>query len=135
MLSIQANQKTIEAINSRLNEQSISLESTSRAVTTLDQTIKDVCSTVDKLPSSFDIKLETVQQELHYNISTAVTSLGDKIYKDLSAHHLDNTECFKHYATSLASLSNDVTNLNKNVTTLQDTTLLKLDIERIVIKK
>jgi uncharacterized coiled-coil protein SlyX len=127
-LSIQANQKTIEAINSRLTEQSISLESTSKAVTTLDQTIKDVCSTVDKLPSSFDIKLETVQQELRYNILTAVTSLGDKIYKDLSAHHIDTTECFKNYATSSAGLSSDVINLNKNATTLQDTTLSKLDI-------
>jgi hypothetical protein len=135
MLSIQANQKTIEAIISRLTEQSISLESTSKAVTTLDQTIKDICSTVDKLPSSFDIKLETVQQELRYNISTAVTSLGDKIYKDLSAHHIATTECFKHYATSSAGLSSDVINLNKNVTTLQDTTLSKLDIERIVIEK
>jgi len=135
MLSIQTNQKTIEAINSRLTEQSISLESTSKAVITLDLAIKDVSSTVDKIPSSFDLKLETVQQELRSNISAAITSLGGKLYQDLSAHHIDTTECFKNYATSLSSLSNDVHNLNKNVTTLQDATLSKLDIERIVVEK
>jgi len=135
MLSIQANQKTIEAINSRLTEQSISLESTSKAVTTLDKTIKDVCSTVNELPTSFEIKLATAQQELCSAFSTAINSLGSKVYQDLSTHHIDTTECFKNYATSLASLSTDVINLNKNLTTLQDATLSKLDIERLVVEK
>jgi hypothetical protein len=55
-------------------------------------------------------------------------SLGSKFYKDLSTHHIETTECFKNYATTIAALSTDVVNLHKNSTTLQDATLSKLDV-------
>jgi len=64
MLSIQANQKTIEAINNRLTEHADSLESTSKTLINLDTTIQEVCATVTELPQAFDVKLETIQQGL-----------------------------------------------------------------------
>jgi len=69
MLSIQANQKTIEAINSRLNEHSCSLEATSKTLTDLDNTVQAVSTTITEIPKTFEIKLETI----------------------------DTTECFKTY--------------------------------------
>jgi uncharacterized coiled-coil protein SlyX len=113
LLSIQANQKTIEAINSRLTEHSTSLETTSKTLTTLDTTLQAVCTTVTNLPKTFDFKIETVQQDFRSNLSTAINSLGNKFYKDLSAHHIEMTECFKNYATTMADFSTDIINLNK----------------------
>jgi predicted nucleic acid-binding Zn-ribbon protein len=135
LLSIQANQKTIEAINSRLTEHSTSLETTSKTLTTLDTTLQAVYTTVTNLPKTFDFKIETVQQDFRSNLSTAMNSLGNKFYKDLSAHHIEMTECFKNYATTMADFSTDIINLNKNLSTLQEATLSKLDIERIVVEK
>jgi uncharacterized coiled-coil protein SlyX len=49
MLSIQANQKMIEAINSHLTEHSASLESTSKTLLDLDSTVQAVSDTVAAL--------------------------------------------------------------------------------------
>jgi len=135
MLSIQANQKTIEAINNRLTEHADSLESTSKTLINLDTTIQEVCATVTEIPQAFDVKLETIQQGLRSDFSAAVASLGNNFYKDLSAHHIDTTECFKNYATTLAGISHDVIQLTKNLATVQETTLSKLDVERLVVEK
>jgi uncharacterized coiled-coil protein SlyX len=129
MLSIQANQKTIEAINSRLTEHSTSLESTFKRLTNLDNTVQAVRTTVTDLPKTFDVKLETVQQDLRSNLMTTVNSLGNTFYTDLSKHHVEMTECFKTYATT------DVINLNKHSTALKDATLSKVDVERLVVQK
>ncbi len=94
----------------------------------LDSTIQEVCTTVTKLPKTFAVYLETIQQDLRSDFSTAMHSLGSKFYKDLSTHHIETTECFKNYATTIAALSTDVVNLHKNSTTLQDATLSKLDV-------
>jgi len=115
MLSIQANQKTIESINSRLTEHSLSLESTTKILTDLDSTIQEVCTNITELPKTFAVNLETIQQDLRSDFSTAMHSLGSKFYKDLSTHHIETTECFKNYTTTIATLSTDVVNLHKNL--------------------
>jgi len=115
MLSIQANQKTIESINSRLTEHSLSLESTTKILTDLDSTIQEVCTNITELPKTFAVNLETIQQDLRSDFSTAMNSLGSKFYKDLSTHHIETTECFKNYTTTKATLSTDVVNLHKNL--------------------
>jgi hypothetical protein len=132
MLSIQVNQKMIEAINSCLTEHPTSLESTFKILTDLDNTVQAVRTTVTNLPNTFDVKLETVQQDL---CSDLMTALGNTFYTDLSKHHVEMTECFKTYATTMASISTDVINLNKNLTALQDATLSKIDVERLVVEK
>jgi hypothetical protein len=135
MLSIQANQKTIEAINSRLTEHSDSIAVTSKTLLELDSTVQAISSTVLDLPKTFDIKIETIQEALRSDMSNAVNSLGKKFYQDLSAHHIDTTECFKTYATTMASISTDVLNMNKTLTTLQDNNFTKPDIERLIVEK
>ncbi len=135
MLSIQANQKTIEAINSRLTDHSDSIAKTSKTLLELDSAVQTINSTIIDLPKAFDVKIETIQEVLHSDMSHVVNSLGKKIYNDLSAHHIDTTECFKTYATTMAGLSTDILNINKTLTSLQDTTLSKLDIEHLIVEK
>jgi uncharacterized coiled-coil protein SlyX len=79
MLSIQANQKTIEAINSRLTEHSDSMAVTSKTLLELDSTVQAISSTVLELPKTFDIKIETIQEALRSDMSNAVNSLGNSI--------------------------------------------------------
>jgi hypothetical protein len=64
-----------------------------------------------------------------------MNSFGTKIYKDLSSHHIDTTECLKGYATTIASLSQDVDTINKHLMMLQTNILSKSDVECIVIQK
>jgi DNA repair exonuclease SbcCD ATPase subunit len=142
MLSIQANQKTIEAnqktietITSRLTEHSISLESTSKTLSDLDLSVQTVSSTVAELPKIFEVKLENVQQDLCSDFSNVMNSFGTKFYQDLSSHHIDTIETFKNDATTMATISADVVNLNKNLNSLQEITLSKLDVEHIAFQK
>jgi hypothetical protein len=142
MLSIQANQKTIEAnkktiktITSRLTAHAVSLESTSKTLSDLDATVQAVSSTVTELPKVFEVKLENVQKDLRSDFSNALNSFGTKFYTDLSSHHIDTTETFKNYATTMATIATDVVNLNKNLSNLQETTLSKLDVEHIDVQK
>jgi len=79
MLSIQVNQKTIEAINSRLTEHSDSMAVTSKTLLELDSTVQAISSTVLELPKAFDIKIETIQEALRSDMSNAVNSLGNSI--------------------------------------------------------
>jgi hypothetical protein len=142
MLSIQANQKTIEAnqktietITSRLTAHAVSLESTSKILSDLYATVQSVSSTVTELPKLFEVKLENVQKDLRSDFSNALNPFGTKFYTDLSSHHIDTTETFKNYATTMATISTDVVNLIKNLSNLQETTLSKLDVEHIVVQK
>jgi protein-arginine kinase activator protein McsA len=104
-------------------------------LTNLDNTVQAVRTTVTDLPKTFDVKLETVQQDLRSNLMTTVNSLVNTFYTDLSKHHVETTECFKTYATTMASISTDVINLNKHLTALKDTTSSKIDVERLVVAK
>jgi hypothetical protein len=94
-----------------------------------------VHTTVTDLPKTIDVKLETFQEDLRSNLMTAVNSLVNTFYTDLSKHHVETTECFKTYATTMASISTDVINLNKHLTALKDATLSKIDVECLVVAK
>jgi len=94
-----------------------------------------VHTTVTDLPKTIDVKLETFQEDLRSNLMTAVNSLGNTFYTDLSKHHVETAECFKTYTTTMASISTDVINLNKHLTALKDTTSSKIDVERLVVAK
>jgi hypothetical protein len=71
MLSIQANQKLIEALTSRLTEHSITLETNSGKLIDLDDTVQAVRTAVETLLKSFDEKLNIVKEDLRSTFATA----------------------------------------------------------------
>jgi hypothetical protein len=53
----------------------------------------------------------------------------------LNTHHSESIQCFKSQATNIAHLASDGADLSKTLSFVQDSTLSKLDVERIVVQK
>jgi hypothetical protein len=133
--SVKANQAAIDAINLKLASHSASIDSTTMALVTLDDTVTALNHTIAALPNGLDTQLSTAKQVLRSKFLTKLGSLSNQLYQDLSSHCDDTNTYFKNHVTTFASLRDNLLTVTKDLTVLQDTTLSTLDIECIVVQK
>jgi len=123
MDSIKAANRTIDAIT-LLTAQTASIDTNTK----MGNTILD-------FPKLVDVKLETIQESLRSNFSDSLSSFRNKFLQDLSSQR-DATElCFKSHANTITTIASDVLTVSKNLTALQECTLSKLDVKKIVVQK
>ena len=135
-VNIDHNQAAIQALVSKLDITSSALETTSKHLITLSDQVEMMTFTISKtIPQELQSSVETVKSDLRVDFSTAITDLSTKVYQDLNAHHSESLQCFKSHASSIAHLATDVSALSRTLSTIQDTTLSKLDVERLVVAK
>jgi len=133
--SIKANQVAIDAINTKLMAHSVSMITTHETLATLDATVNTLTENFATLPGLFETNLADVQQNLRLEFSGNLTDLNTKLCSDLSSQRNDMTACFKNHVTTITALGNDLLTTTKNLTALQESTLSRLDVERIVVQK
>ena len=136
MDSIKTNQLAIEAITSTLNTHSSSLETNTKSLTVLTERLQLLTTAVhETLPKDFQPKLESTKFTLTDDFSSAFNSFSSKVSQDLSMFYSDTTVSFKNHTKAITQISDDITNLTTTVTSLQDRTLSKADVEDIVVAK
>jgi hypothetical protein len=133
--SIKANQVAIDAINTKLMAHSVSMITTHETLATLDATVNTLTENFATLPGLFETNLADVQQNLRLEFSGNLTDLNTKFCSDLSSQRNDMAACFKNHVTTITALGNDLLTTTKNLTALQESTLSRLDVERIVVQK
>ena len=136
MDSIKVSQSAIEAITTTLNTHSASLETNTKSLTILTESLQILTKTVhDTLPKDFQEKLESTRTAMNQDFSSTLNSFSSQVYQNLSTYHSDTTAGFKNHTKAIAQVSDDITTLTTTVTSLQDRTLSKTDVEHIVVAK
>jgi hypothetical protein len=134
--SIRANQVTIQTLMTKLDTNSILLDGTSKKLLTLYDQVQTLQSTVlDTMPKELNATLEVVKQDLRLDVSTSITNLSTKIYQDIRTHQTESLQCFKTQAIGISHITTEIADLSKTLSTIQDTSLSKLDVEQIVVSK
>ncbi len=134
--SIRANQVTIQTLMTKLDTNSILLDGTSKKLLTLYDQVQSLQSTVlDTMPKELNATLEVVKQDLRLDVSTSITNLSTKIYQDIRTHQTESLQCFKTQAIGISHITTEIADLSKTLSTIQDTSLSKLDVEQIVVSK
>jgi len=135
MDSIKATTRAIDVITQRLTAQTASIDHHTKTIAILDDAVKDMGSTIHDFPKIVDVKLETIQETLRSDLSTSLQAFGNKFIQDLSSQR-DNTElCFKSHASTISRIMDDVATISQNFVTLQESSLSKEDVARIVVEK
>ena len=136
MDSIKVSQSAIEAITTTLNTHSVSLETNTKSLTVLTESLQLLTQTVhDTLPKDFQEKLESTRTAMNKDFSSTLNSFSSQVYQNLSTYHSDTTAGFKNHTKAIAQVSDDVATLTTTITSLQDRTLSKTDVEHIVVAK
>ena len=135
MESIKATNHAIDAISSRLSSHTTSIDDNTKKIATLNSFIKDVTSTITNLPDVFDSKLEIIQETLRSEFGTQFNSFGNRFTANMTSQRNDTDLCFKSHAATITRIIDDVVNISKNLSSLQETTLSKNDVEHIVVAK
>jgi hypothetical protein len=135
MDSIKATTRAIDVITQRLTAQTASIDHHTKTIAILDDAVKDMGSTIHDFPKIVDVKLETIQETLRSDLSTSLQAFGNKFIQDLSSQR-DTTElCFKSHASTISRIMDDVATISQNFVTLQESSLSKEDVARIVVEK
>jgi hypothetical protein len=135
MDSIKATNRAIDMITQRLTAQTTSIDTHTKMIAILDSAVKEMGTTILDFPKMVDVKLSTIQETLRLDFSTSLQSFGHTFIQDLLSQH-DSTElCFKSHAATITSIADEVSTVSKNLTTLKESSLSKLDVERIVVEK
>jgi len=122
-------------ITQRLTAQTTSIDTHTKMIAILDSAVKEMGTTILDFPKMVDVKLSTIQETLRLDFSTSLQSFGHTFIQDLLSQH-DSTElCFKSHAATITSIADEVSTVSKNLTTLKESSLSKLDVERIVVEK
>jgi len=135
MDSIKAAQRAIDAITLRLTTHSTSIDTVTKNLSVLADDVKEVCHTVDNLPTLFDAKLEAVSENLRSDFSTTLTTFRTDFAEGFTSYRSDTNACFKNHVTTINNLSDTVLTITKNITSIQETTLSKPEIERLIVQK
>jgi hypothetical protein len=134
--SIRDNQVTIQALMSKLDVNSVMLDNTSAKLMILYDQVQTMHSTVtDTIPKDFNNTLDTAKHDFRHDITTAITDFLTTVYQDIRTHHSESLQCFKTQAIGISHLTAEIADLSKTLSTVQDTALSKLDVERIVVQK
>jgi hypothetical protein len=135
-INIDQNQATIQALVSKLDITSSVLETTSKRLIDLSDQVQVMNTIVtETLPQEIQSSIESVRENLRIDFSTAITDFSSKVYQDLTTYHSDSVNCFKSHATNIAKLATNVSDLSRTLCTIQDTSLSRLDVERLVVAK
>jgi hypothetical protein len=119
MDSIKAANRAIDAISLRLTAQTASIDSNTKLIAILDDTVMELGTTVNAFPKTFDTKITTIQENLRSEFSHSLNSFGNKFLQDLSAQREGTELCFKSHASTIATIADDVLAISKNLTALQ----------------
>jgi len=135
MDSIKATNQAIDMITQRLTAQTTSIDTHTKMIAILDSAVKEMGTAILDFPQMVDVKLNTIQETLRSDFSTSLQSFGQTFIQDLLSQR-DSTElCFKSHATTITSIADEVSTVSKNLTTLKESSLSKLDVEWIVVEK
>jgi len=135
-LNIDNNQATIQALISKLDRTSSVLENTSKRLLDLSDQVESINLIVsENIPQEIQSSIASAKNDLHIDFSTTIANFSTKVYQDLNTHHSESIQCFKSQAANIAHLASDVKDLSKTLSFVQDSTLSKLDVERIVVQK
>ncbi len=135
-LNIDNNQATIQALISKLDRTSSVLENTSKRLLDLSDQVESINLIVsENIPQEIQSSIASAKNDLHIDFSTTIANFSTKVYQDLNTHHSESIQCFKSQATNIAHLASDGADLSKTLSFVQDSTLSKLDVERIVVQK
>jgi len=135
-INIDHNQATIQALVSKLDLTFSVLETTSKRLINLSDQVQTMNTIISEtIPQEIQSSIETVKGKLWIDFSMAINDFSTKLYHDLNTHHSDFMQCFKSHATNIAKLADDVSDLSRTLSTIQDTSLSLLDVDRLVVAK